>query len=111
MHMKKLLFAVFENEEDTVEIITRLAQHGINGTAIESASLKRIYDSAQEDSTFISLRHLSHAVFEDNATFYSVLDEDKLKIAQDIIREMTENFKTIKGGMFVLPIESFEGTF
>jgi regulatory protein YycH of two-component signal transduction system YycFG len=111
IHMKKLLFAVFENEEDTVEIITKLAQHHINGTAIESSSLKHILDSTQETSDFISLRHLTHAIFEDNATFYSVLNEDTLAIAQDIIRQETANFTKIKGGMFVLPIESFEGTF
>lgn len=109
--MKKLLFAVFENEDETVEIITRLANQGINGNAIESASLKKIFDSTQDDTTFLSLRHISHSIFEDNATFFSVLNEDKLKIAEDIIREMTCNFTKIKGGMFVIPIEYFEGTF
>lgn len=109
--MKKILFAVFEKEEDTLEIITKLAQHHINGTAIQSSSLKHIVDSTNETSDFISLRHLTHAIFEDNATFYTVLNEDMLLIAQDIIREVTGNFTKMKGGMFVLPIESFEGTF
>lgn len=109
--MKKLLFAVFENEDETVKIITRLAQNGINGNALESASLKKIYDSSLDDGSFISLRHISHSIFEDNATFFSVLDDDKLKIAEDIIREMTDSFKKIRGGMFVIPIEHIEGSF
>ncbi|MFA5283458.1 MAG: hypothetical protein WC366_03000 [Bacilli bacterium] len=110
--MKHLLFAVFENGECTKKVINALSRSGINGTAIASTSLKHILHSIQEDSQdFITLRHLEQAAFEDNTTFYSVLEEKEIRLAQEIIRDVTDHFKKNKGGMFVLPLEDYEGSF
>ncbi|MCR5741060.1 MAG: hypothetical protein K6G38_01170 [Gammaproteobacteria bacterium] len=109
--MKHLLFAVFENTDGTQEIIHELAENGINGTAIASTSLRHILHSIEEERSFITLRQLEKRQFEDNTTFYTLLDEKELELAQQIIREKTNHFEEIKGGMFVLPIERYEGSF
>lgn len=109
--MKHLLFAVFENTDESQDLIHELAEKGINGTAIASTSLRHILHSIEEERTFITLRQLEKQQFEDNTTFYTLIDEDKLEEVLSIIRKGTNNFKDIKGGMFVLPVERYEGSF
>ena len=109
--MKHLLFAVFENTDETKEIIQKLAERGINGTVLASTSLRHILQSIEEDRSLLTLRHLEKMQFEDNTTFYTLLDEEDLEIAQDIIRKETKHFERVKGGMFVLPVEKYEGSF
>ena len=109
--MKHLLFAVFENTDEAKELIHKLAEQGINGTVLASTSLRHILHSLEEERSFITLRHLEKMQFEDNTTFYTLLEEKDLELAQNIIREETNHFKTIKGGMFVLPVEKYEGSF
>ena len=109
--MKHLLFAVFENTDGTHDLIHELSDQGINGTVLASTSLRHILHSIEEDRSFITLRQLEKRTFEDNTTFYTLLDEEELEKAQKIIRNGTNNFKDIKGGMFVLPVEKYEGSF
>lgn len=109
--MKHLLFAVFENTDDTQDLIQELSNKGINGTVLASTSLRHILKSIEEERSFITLRQLEKHQFEDNTTFYTLLDEDELVLAQNIIRDFTNHFSKIKGGMFVLPVEKYEGSF
>ena len=46
-----------------------------------------------------------------NLTLFIVIEEEKLEALKQEIREATENWTKIKGGMFVLPLTSVEGTF
>lgn len=110
--MKHLLFAVFENTQYTRDMIRELARNGINGTVLASTSLKHFMNDIEDNEiNFISLRHLEKVSFEDNTTFYALLEEEQIHIAQDIIREQTQRFTKVKGGMFVLPVETYEGSF
>ncbi|MBQ9265981.1 MAG: hypothetical protein IJ186_02785 [Bacilli bacterium] len=109
--MKHLLFAVFENTDGTHELIHELAEKGINGTVLASTSLRHILHSIEEERTFITLRQLERQQFEDNTTFYTLIEEENLDNVLNIIRKGTNNFKDIKGGMFVLPVERYEGSF
>ena len=109
--MKHLLFAVFENSDETKEVIQQLAEYGINGTVLASTSLRHILHSIEEERSLLTLRHLEKMQFEDNTTFYTLLDEDVLEVAQEIIRRETDHFHKVKGGMFILPVEKYEGSF
>lgn len=110
--MKHLLFAVFENVNGTSDIIHSLARNNINGTVLASTSLKHFLNDLEHDEiSFVSLRHIEKVTFEDNTTFYTLLEEDEIENALNIIREATGNFKKIRGGMFVLPVERYEGSF
>ena len=46
-----------------------------------------------------------------NMTLFIIIDEDKLEPLKQEIREATGNWTKAKGGMFVLPLLSVEGTF
>lgn len=110
--MKHLLFAVFENTTLTNDLVHELSKNDINGTVLASTSLKHMNSSIEEDEVhFLSLRHIDKMHLEDNVTFYAILEDSKINEATSIIRKETEKFTKIKGGMFVLPIESYEGSF
>lgn len=110
--MKHLLFAVFENTTLTNDLVHELSKNDINGTVLASTSLKHMNSNIEEDEVhFLSLRHIDKMHLEDNVTFYAILEESKIEQATSIIRKETEKFTKIKGGMFVLPIESYEGSF
>ena len=46
-----------------------------------------------------------------NLTLFIIIEEEKLEALKNEIRSSTDNFHQIKGGMFVLPLASVEGTF
>jgi len=109
--MKHLLFAVFENSAKTSDLIQVLSESGFNGTVLMSTSLKHFYHTIESDHSLLTLRHFDRLSFEDNTTFYAILDDKNLVKAQEIIRERTKHFEEIKGGMFVIPVENYEGSF
>lgn len=110
--MKHLLFAVLENKPETHELIHELSKLGYNGTVLKSSSLKHVIEEEGEDIlSFFSLAHVSENKFVHNTTIYFILEDDELKEVQDIIRNTTNHFTLVKGGMFATPIESYEGSF
>lgn len=110
--MKHLLFVVLENTKETHDLISELSHHGINGTVIPTKSLKHVLQDENEDlPSFISLSHIHENNLTANTTFYFILEDEKLKEVQQLIREATHEFSSTKGGMFTTPIESYEGSF
>ncbi|MCQ2792907.1 MAG: hypothetical protein MJ221_00600 [Bacilli bacterium] len=109
--MKHLLFAVFENSNLTHDIIQELAENGINGTVLASTSLKHFMNDLDNDVHFVSLRHFEKVNYEENTTFYTLLEENQIELATSIIRDLSGKFTKIKGGMFVVPVEKYEGSF
>ncbi len=110
--MKHLLFAVFENTKYTPDIIHELAKNGINGTVLASTSLKHFLSDIEDNEiNFMTLRHLEKINFEDNTTFYALLEEEQIALATTIIRNKSEKFTKVRGGMFVVPVEQYEGSF
>ncbi len=110
--MKHLLFAVFENNKYTHDVIHSLTNNHINGTVLASTSLKHFVNDLEDNEIqFMTLRHLEKISYEDNTTFYALLDEDQIDLATSLIREGTEKFSKVRGGMFVVPVEKYEGSF
>lgn len=110
--MKHLLFVVLENEPATRDLIHELSKRGFNGTILSSTSVHNFMLDEEEDvPSFFSLTHFSENRFVHNTTLYFILEEEKMKEVQEIIRKITKNFTFVKGGMFKTPIESFEGSF
>jgi len=110
--MKKLLFVVLEQTQDTHNLLHELSLKGINGTAVASSSLKHILADENEDiPQFISLSHIHENKFTQNTTIYFVLEEKEVNEVKEIIRNYTNNFTSTKGGMFSLPLNDFEGSF
>ena len=110
--MKYLLFVVLENTNQTSNLIKELSLRGINGTVMASTSLKHVFEDEHEDTLqFVSLSHIDQHKLTQNTTIYFILDEKNIEEVKQIIREKTGNFTNTKGGMFVTPLESFEGSF
>ena len=110
--MKYLLFVVLENTNQTSDLIKELSLKGINGTVMASTSLKHVFEDEREDTLqFVSLSHLDQHKLPQTTTIYFILDEKNIEEVKQIIREKTDNFTNTKGGMFVTPLESFEGSF
>ena len=110
--MKYLLFVVLENTNQTSDLIKELSLKGINGTVMASTSLKHVFEDEREDTLqFVSLSHLDQHKLTQNTTIYFILDEKNIEDVKQIVREKTDNFTNTKGGMFVTPLESFEGSF
>ena len=111
--MKHLLCIIFEDNDNSAKLLHELSYKGFNATVIASTSLNHVLHSESADTPiFITLNMLTkNRAFEENTTIFCVLDEDKLEEAKEIVRKVTENFTSIHGGMFTMPLESYEGSF
>ena len=110
--MKHLLFITLENTKQTHDLIHNLSTLGYNGTVLSSTSLKHILQDENEDvPSFFSLAHYHENKFVQNTTIYFMLEENEIEEVKSEVRKYTDDFKNTKGGMFTLPIDSYEGSF
>jgi|LAHS01.1.fsa_nt_gb hypothetical protein len=112
--MKVLLFAVLDRGPATDALYSAIIADGYNGTIIKTQSLKHILAKNDlESPAVLSLSQIAEDTHEagQNSTMFVIVDENKLPKLQKDIRQYTENFTKIHGAMFVVPIESFEGSF
>jgi len=111
--MKHLLCIIFEDNENSTEILHGLSFKGFNATVIPSTSLKHVLHSETADSPlFITLNMLSkNRAFEENTTVLCVVDDENLEKAKEVVRKATKEFKIVHGCMFALSLDSYEGSF
>ncbi|HBM70862.1 MAG TPA: hypothetical protein DEF61_02385 [Firmicutes bacterium] len=110
--MKVLLFAILDHQEETEKLLHQLSSEGYNGTVIPTSGLHHVLPSFNDSQTgAISLSCMVDDLPSGNITLFIVIEEEKVEILKEKIRNATSSFKKIKGGMFVLPLSSVEGTF
>ena len=109
--MKHLLFAILESGHIGEEILHNLSKEGYNGTVIPSTSLKHTLEHEGDIPMFFNLALFESNKFENNITLYLILDEEQIEDVKNIINKHTNHFKNCHGGMFVVPLESYEGSF
>ena len=109
--MKHLIFAVINRHDITEITLEKLSEAGFNGTVIASSSLRKTIANGGEIPMFFSLAHVENSKYEGNTTLYIVTEEEKVDEVLEIIRESTKHFTLSDGGMFVVPLEKFEGSF
>ena len=109
--MKHLIFAVINRHDVTEETLEALSAAGFNGTVIASNSLRKTIANGGDIPMFLNLSHVENNKYEGNTTLYIVVEEEKVEEVLSIIRYKTANFTLSDGGMFVLPLEKFEGSF
>lgn len=109
--MKHLIFAVINRHDITEDTLEALSDKGYNGTVIASSSLRKTLANGGEIPMFLNLSTVEENRYEGNTTIYIVVDEEKVDEVLDTIRKSTKNFTLSDGGMFVLPLERFEGSF
>lgn len=109
--MKVMLFAILDRLDATEELIRSLSKEGYNGTVISTTDIKHILPQLTGGGVSVSLSMLADDLPSGNVTLFIIIDEDKLEDLKQEIRDATGNWTKAGGGMFVLPLLSFEGTF
>ena len=109
--MKVMLYVVLDHLPKTEQLLRNLSEKGYNGTVIPTAGLRHVLPKFEDQKMAVSLANLVDDIPQGNITLFIVIDEDKVETLKDEIREATGNFNEIKGGMFVLPLTSWEGSF
>jgi hypothetical protein len=110
--MKKILYLILGKDAVALDVLDSIKRSGYNGTLIETASLRHaLDDSFPEDKHFFSLVNYESHLKEESLLALFVVNEEYLEPLKQCIRDHTDNFKKIKGGMFSRSISDYEGTF
>ncbi len=92
--------------------ITKRYEKDTLGTLIETASLRHALDDTfPEDKHFFSLVNYESHLKDESLLALFVVNEESLEPLKQCIRDHTDNFRKIKGGMFSRSISDYEGTF
>lgn len=109
--MKVMLFAILDRLDATEELLRSLSKEGYNGTVISTTDIKHVLPKLRGEGVSVSLSMIADDLPSGNVTLFIIIDDDKLEALKQEIRDATGNWTKAKGGMFVLPLLSFEGTF
>ncbi|MGM9813670.1 MAG: hypothetical protein ACI32C_02000 [Candidatus Enteromonas sp.] len=107
--MKQLLFCILDNNPKAAHLLRSLSKDGYNGTVMNTVGMHHVLPDIHGHGTAISLSSMVDDLPEGNITLFIIIDEDKLGGLKERIRELTNHFEDIPGGMFVLPLSSVEG--
>ena len=109
--MKRLFYLILENDSKAFSAFEEIKAHGFNGTIVSTESIKHAVDEVPEENHFFNLRNYENQKNLVGLMCMFVIDEERLEELKQIIRDYTNNFKDIKGGMFSKKIYDFEGSF
>ncbi|MCF0113625.1 MAG: hypothetical protein HUJ60_06610 [Bacilli bacterium] len=110
--MKHILYLFLKNGPMALQAFSEIKEKGFNGTIIETASLRHALEDRFEDHPlFFSLSQWESMMNSGESTLSMyIVDDEHLLALKETIRHATGHFETIKGGMFSMPIENYEGT-
>ena len=110
--MKKILYLILGKDAVALNVLDSIKKSGYNGTLIETASLRHALDDTfPEDKHFFSLVNYESHLKDESLLALFVVNEESLEPLKQCIRDHTDNFRKIKGGMFSRSISDYEGTF
>lgn len=109
--MKVMLYVVLDHVSETEQLLRQLSKKGYNGTVVPTTGLHHVLPKFDNGSGAISLASMVDDLPEGNITLFMIIDDVKVDEVKNDIREATHNFTYVKGGMFVLPLISWEGSF
>ena len=110
--MKKILYLILGKDAVALDVLDSIKRSGYNGTLIETASLRHALDDTfPEDKHFFSLVNYESHLKDESLLALFVVNEESLEPLKQCIRDHTDNFRKIKGGMFSRSIRDYEGTF
>ena len=108
--MKRLLYLVLKSGDGAFHTLEELKKEGYNATVVSTESLRHAVDYFPEEHHFFNLRHLEDKEVLESVLCLFVIDESQLGKIKASIRELTNNFKSVKGFMFSKEIEDYEGS-
>lgn len=109
--MKKLLYLILENSHRSLEVLDHLRLEGYNGTLMETASLRHAFDEEfQHDRHFFNLAQWEETQKNESTVTLFVEEETQMEKLKAAIRSSTSAFSKVRGAMFTIPLNDFEGT-
>lgn len=108
--MNKALYLVLKNEPLAYETLQDLREAGFNGTVANTESMRTALDYYPGEHHFFNLRHIEQEELQESILCIFVLKEEQLETVKGIIREKTDGFRSLKGFMFSIPLEDYEGS-
>ena len=108
--MKVELTLVLKSTERAFETLQKLREKGFNATVMSSESLRHAVDYYPGEHHFFNLRQLEEKEMFESVLCVFVVDQEKLDLLKNTIREKTGHFLDIKGFMYSRPIDDFEGS-
>ena len=108
--MKRILYLVLKSGDGAFHTLEELKRDGYNATVVSTESLRHAVDYFPEEHHFFNLRHLEDKEMLESVLCLFVIDESQLNKIKSSIRELTDNFKGVKGFMFSKEIEDYEGS-
>lgn len=108
--MKKELYLVLKSSDKAFATLEELRTKGFNATVVSSESLRQAVEYYPEEHHFFNLRHLEQHDLTQSVLCLFVIDEENVETAKNIIRNVTNNFKDIKGFMYTRDILDYEGS-
>ncbi len=108
--MKKELHLVLESCPQAYRTLEELKAKGFNATLLSGESLRHAVDYYPEEHHFLSLRHLEKRELMETIFVMFIVDEEKVNDIKEIVRRDTDGFREIKGFMYSLTIEDYEGS-
>ena len=110
--MKKILYLILGKDAVALDVLDSIKKSGYNGTLIETASLRHALDDTfPEDKHFFALVNYESHLKDESLLALFVVNEESLEPLKQCIRDHTDSFRKIKGGMFSRSISDYEGTF
>jgi hypothetical protein len=110
--MKQLLFVILQNTDHAHALFRELHNRGYNGTTASTSSISRtLLEDPNFEPMIGNLRQVVNSGFESNISLYIILDETKMEEVKQLIRKFTDHFQATHGGMAVINLASFEGSF
>ncbi len=107
--MKSLLIAILERVPATEGLIRDLSKQGYNGTVINADGLHHVLPKLTGQSTAVSLSSIVDDAPRGTITLFIVVDEERKEDLKALLREATDSFHAIPGGMVVYPLADVEG--
>ena len=108
--MKRVLYLVLKSGEGAFHTLEELKRDGYNATVVSTESLRHAVDYFPEEHHFFNLRQLEEKEIVESILCMFIIDEDKLQNIKSSIKELTNNFSSVKGFIFTQEISDYEGS-
>lgn len=110
--MKRVLFLILGNGAKSLHALEEINSHGFNGTLVGGASLRHTLEGKlPEEHSFFHLAQWEADNKKESTVSIFIENEEQLEELKKTIRKYTDNFKSVKGAFFTIPLEDYEGTF
>lgn len=106
----QLLVITIDKNDEFLNTLMGLKEHGMNGIVFDSTSLKHALLGSDPDAApiFGSIAQLVRRDFEPSHTAFLLLNDDQIEHAKRVVRRNTHGLGK-KGVMFTVPISFYEG--